>query len=79
MSGRKECVACGKVAPETHGDDTLTTTHGWRVRRGAPSGRGNLLEWRCPPCWQKFKASQDAGVEPGATVVPPSDSNRGRS
>jgi hypothetical protein len=41
----------------TKGDETLTKL-GWRVRRGMAQEGGPALEWRCPTCWQEFKAAQ---------------------
>jgi hypothetical protein len=54
------------MSPETNGDTTLTTSYGWRIRKSA----NGAVEWRCPPCWQKFKAAQKA-ANPLTTTTPP--------
>ncbi len=53
MLGREKCVGCGRVSPETNGDNTLTTSFGWRVIRV-----NDVVEWRCAQCWQRHKAAQ---------------------
>ena len=75
MIGRQKCVGCGRVSPETNGEITLTTSFGWRIRRAVgPTGEG-VAEWRCPACWQRFKASQHPAGESPVSVVPPSSGN----
>ena len=72
MSGTRTCSGCGKVAPTTNGEHTLTSSYGWRVRRvEAPDGN-TALEWRCPSCWAKFKAAQGEA----ATSLPPTSGRR---
>jgi hypothetical protein len=67
MLGRQTCIACGRLSPETNGDTTLTTSYGWRIRKGVGADGGAAVEWRCPTCWQKFKAAQSSAPPP----VPP--------
>ncbi|HEY2518429.1 MAG TPA: hypothetical protein VGI39_46490 [Polyangiaceae bacterium] len=52
MLDPRTCFDCGIAAPET-GRETLTNYHGWRARRDDARAR---IEWRCPACWQKYKA-----------------------
>ena len=74
MSGRQNCIGCGRVSPETNGEITLTTSFGWRIRRNMAVSSDGQTEWRCPACWQRFKATQAAGAVPGdlTSVIPPS-------
>jgi hypothetical protein len=58
MLGREKCIACGRVSPETNGDNTLTTSFGWRVIRVVDDRGGAVVEWRCAACWQRHKAAQ---------------------
>jgi hypothetical protein len=58
MMGRQTCVGCGRVSPETNGENTLTTSFGWRVRRGTDEAGNSAVEWRCAACWQRWKAQQ---------------------
>ena len=72
MLGRQKCVGCGRVSPETNGEITLTTSFGWRIRRNPQATADAQTEWRCPACWQKFKASQHGE---GLGTVPPSSND----
>jgi hypothetical protein len=58
MLGRQKCTDCGRMSPETHGEITLTTSFGWRIRRAQLASGEGATEWRCPACWQRFKAAQ---------------------
>jgi hypothetical protein len=64
MIGRHKCVDCGRMSPETHGEITLTTSFGWRIRRAPPPAEEGTTEWRCPVCWQKLKAQQQTPSSP---------------
>jgi hypothetical protein len=73
--GRQRCVGCSRLSPETNGEGTLTTSYGWRIRKVAEGTGAGSVEWRCPPCWQRFKASQGGAVS--TLTVPPSSSRPG--
>jgi hypothetical protein len=36
---------------------------GWRVVRHADAKGGMSVEWRCPSCWDKYKASRPAKIK----------------
>jgi hypothetical protein len=68
-----ECVDCGMQAPQTNTEDTLlSSAHGWRLTRATGPDGKPTLEWRCPACWEKYKARKIA-VPP-----PPSSGTRAR-
>jgi hypothetical protein len=46
------------MSPETNGDNTLTTSFGWRVIRVIDDKSKGVVEWRCATCWQRYKAAQ---------------------
>ena len=75
MIGRQTCVGCGRTSPETNGEITLTTSFGWRIRRNLQAAADGQTEWRCPACWQKYKAAQASSGEHAAPPVP---SDKGR-
>jgi hypothetical protein len=54
---RRVCTDCGATAPVTQTPHTLISrAHGWRLLR-VPTPQGQWdLQWRCSPCWQKYKA-----------------------
>jgi hypothetical protein len=54
------------MSPETNGEHTLTTSYGWRIRKSVDDAGVATVEWRCPACWARFKAAQQA---PGS--IPP--------
>jgi hypothetical protein len=62
MFTRPNCVDCRTLAPETNTYYTLIgPTHGWRMTRTAQGGgKDMLVEWRCAPCWRKYKAAAAA-------------------
>jgi hypothetical protein len=61
MFTRPTCVDCRSLAPETNTYYTLIgPTHGWRMTRTAQGDGGLLVEWRCAPCWRKYKATAAA-------------------
>jgi hypothetical protein len=78
MLGRENCVDCARTSPETDGDNTLTTSFGWRLIRVADDngdkGNKGKVEWRCASCWQKYKAAH-AHLQSDATArissIPP--------
>ncbi len=77
MLGRQTCVGCGRVSPETNGDNTLTTSFGWRLRRGTDDAGNHLVEWRCANCWQKWKAQQATPTSDAPSVAPAAASPTG--
>jgi hypothetical protein len=53
---RHRCVDCGVLSPKTDTNYTLISArHGWRLIRRLNEAGANVLEWRCPGCWQKFR------------------------
>ena len=86
MFSRPTCTACRSLAPETNSYYTLIgPTHGWRMTRTTQRDGSLLVEWRCAPCWRKYKATAAAaGLYPSsgqhltsraarATSVPPEE------
>lgn len=73
MLGREKCVGCAKMSPETNGEHTLTTSYGWRIRKAFDAAGAPFVEWRCPTCWQRFKAAQVAAGGDTPTTTPPGD------
>jgi hypothetical protein len=76
MPGRRTCTTCGKKAPESDGARTLTTAYGWRLRRAQSPEGADILEWRCPSCWQKLKTAHG---ETAASLAPPPPATGRRS
>jgi hypothetical protein len=72
MLARKNCHDCGKLTPETKGEHTLTTSFGWRLRKGTDAAGATVLEWRCPVCWNKFKIAHRATSSSEIATEPPS-------
>ena len=66
MSLRPSCAECGTSSPDTNTNYTLISQTGWRLTRNKATDGKAVVEWRCPECWAKRKASG----EPSA--VPPS-------
>jgi hypothetical protein len=57
-------VDCKKAAPDTETNYTLISkAHGWRLERRTEKGVVNL-HWRCPTCWERFKAGRGGGHAP---------------
>jgi hypothetical protein len=58
---RQTCCGCGIKPPQSAVKDTdssalLSTRFGWRVvRSNSPTGKGEI-EWRCPACWEEYRA-----------------------
>jgi hypothetical protein len=56
---QRQCVSCRVLSPKTHTAHTLISAqYGWRLARVALAEGGHRLEWRCPPCWTRFKAAK---------------------
>ena len=62
---RPTCVSCKVSAPRTRTEHTLISNVGWRLARRVVGGR-TVLEWRCPPCFARFKQTQK-----GVPTIPP--------
>jgi hypothetical protein len=59
MGERHQCVDCRRLSPPTESGYTLISREfGWRLTRSKAADGSLLLEWRCPPCWEKYKAKQ---------------------
>ena len=68
MAERAHCVDCFLQAPEDK-DASLISAFGWRLTRSRLQDGSLSLEWRCPPCWQRLKATRGPA---GNTMRPPS-------
>jgi hypothetical protein len=66
----QRCHDCKKSAPATDTNYTLISKqHGWRLDRRRENGT-IILEWRCPECWQRFKArNASARSAPPSSLV----------
>jgi hypothetical protein len=63
MNERQTCVDCGARSPPTETNYTLISARfGWRLARSIRADGTLLIEWRCPTCWDKYKAVRGAGV-----------------
>ena len=61
---RYVCVSCRTVSPEVQTEYTLISARfGWRLTRFARAGKV-VYEWRCPPCWAKYKEQRAQQGEP---------------
>jgi hypothetical protein len=75
MGLRQTCTDCRTLSPETESEFTLISSRfGWRLSRERLPGDQLRIAWRCPSCWQKYKASkpQPATGPMGAQDAPPS-------
>jgi hypothetical protein len=74
MFTRPTCADCRCLAPQTNTYYTLIgPTHGWRMTRTAAGDGTLLIDWRCPPCWRKYKAAAAAaGTYPSSGHIPAS-------
>jgi len=62
LTSTPNCVGCGEAAPEKEGDTFLSSSSGWRLtRRKTPEGK-DVLDWRCPECWRKYKPKAPGGT-----------------
>ncbi|MBV9947049.1 MAG: hypothetical protein JOZ69_09395 [Myxococcales bacterium] len=53
---RPVCADCKTEAPSTNTVDTLVSRTGWRLTR-AKGPDGTLRQvWRCPTCWEPYRA-----------------------
>jgi hypothetical protein len=68
MSYRPICVECGIGSPDTNTNYTLISRTGWRLTRGAAADGSVAMEWRCPSCWAKHKATPGTN---GRSAPPP--------
>lgn len=73
------CVGCRTRAPETNTEYTLISSRfGWRLTRRLDRDGTFMMEWRCPACWQKYKAERQLATTPSegipavASELPPS-------
>lgn len=73
MAENARCVDCSLEAPEDK-DTSLISSFGWRLMRTRMLDGSVALEWRCPECWERYKATR--GVV-GTTMRPaaPSSTN----
>jgi hypothetical protein len=64
---QRTCCGCGIKPPPSASGDSETTTllstrFGWRVvRRSGASGEAGV-EWRCPACWEDYRAKRFASM-----------------
>jgi hypothetical protein len=49
------CVQCKAKSPEAEGQTLISAKYGWRLIRRADSEGNAILEWRCPPCAERYK------------------------
>jgi hypothetical protein len=53
---RQHCTDCGMVSPRTETNFTLISArYGWRLIRQLDAAGRQVLEWRCPRCWESFR------------------------
>lgn len=72
MQERHQCIDCGRLSPPTESGYTLISKEfGWRLTRKSAVDGTFLLEWRCPACWQKYKAKQTTRPWEPARRPPP--------
>jgi hypothetical protein len=62
------CIDCYLAAPEDR-DASLISTFGWRLMRSRARDGSMVLEWRCPQCWERYKATRSSVAN---TMRPPS-------
>ena len=70
MHGRETCVDCGRISPEAGGENTLTTSFGWRVRRLTDDAGNDVIEWRCASCWQRWKMQRPRPLSEAPSPTP---------
>lgn len=74
---RRQCADCGVWSPPTRSQHTLISARlGWRLRREIKPDGDVIVEWRCPACYAKRRASGTSTSGEFAAVAPPS-SGRG--
>jgi hypothetical protein len=72
------CVDCRLQAPEDR-DASLVSFFGWRLIRTRTRDGNMDLEWRCPPCWERYKATRGPvgnTMRPPSAGTPPTESER---
>jgi len=56
--GERVCSWCGKAAPESETDKSLSSSEfGWRVTRKKLEDGSQEVAWHCPGCWSRLKES----------------------
>lgn len=50
-----QCVDCRAWSPDIDENVTLVSGMGWRLHRRLNDAGEMVFEWRCPPCWARFK------------------------
>jgi hypothetical protein len=56
-NNRHVCAGCGQLSPPTTTNFTLISArHGWRLTLTKDEQGRQQPEWRCPTCWQKYRA-----------------------
>jgi hypothetical protein len=61
----QRCVGCRARAPETETEYTLISSRfGWRLTRRIDRDGTFVMEWRCPTCWQNYKAERHLAMTP---------------
>ena len=77
------CIGCSARSPEVETEYTLISSRfGWRLTRRIGRDGSVTLEWRCPPCWARFKQDRALAMTPSEGVPASSDppsSRRGDS
>ena len=64
----RSCVVCGLAAPETTTEYTLISSrYGWRLLRRRDASGNYVFEWRCPPCWSRYRQVDDSAREDTVT------------
>ena len=72
---RQTCVDCQRQSPATDTKYTLISSqHGWRLARTRKSDGIIAVEWRCPPCWRRFKEAKGSEAPPSSRAPAPSPS-----
>ena len=70
MNHQETCVDCSGTSPQSDTDHTLISSFGWRMMRRTAASGEHLAEWRCPACWQAFKASRPTTAVATPTMAP---------
>jgi hypothetical protein len=61
----QRCVGCRTRAPDTDTEYTLISSrYGWRLTRRIERDGTFVMEWRCPACWQAYKAEKQMAPTP---------------
>jgi hypothetical protein len=63
VQNRQTCLGCGIKPPRSSAGEeetstVLSTRFGWRVVRRGDENGVSRVEWRCPACWEIYKASR---------------------